>query len=372
MPVLSVIDMGKSPELMRRAHLVLAFLLQFYIQSSPPDEPTIIPAAISLPLLAVSKELEIPPVVTYSDTVLYNWNFRIEPDVEDAIPTLDNIRSQTTFTNTTDEEAFYLCSARVELRGVEILELIRLTMDETFVGDDIAVRRITEYLGTIAGIIDDLKAILLDVRKSCDPDVYYNQVRPWLRGEDAVRQESQKRKWIFEGIEDHPELTIPSELSGPSAGQSSMIHVIDIFLGVDHETSGTNASSFMTRMKIYMPRNHRALLDHLKANPRPLRDFVKHSGDAKLLDAYNKAVIALKEFRDAHMIIATLFILGPARRAAKLVAEQSKSGKLIDSATMLDRFESRHKAPMKGTGGTDMVKFLKATRTRTLETTIPH
>lgn len=362
--------MEKSTELLRRAHLVLAFLLHFYVQSAPPDEPSIIPAPISLPLLRVSKELEIPPLLTYSDTVLYNWNFRINLDKENDIPTIDNIRSWTTFTNTTDEEAFYLCSACIELRGAGILELIRLTLDEMFVGNGLAMRRITEYLDTMTGVINNMKSILLEVKKSCDPEVYYNQVRPWLRGEDAVEHESQKRKWIFEGIEDHPDLTVPSELSGPSAGQSSIIHVLDIFLGVCHETSAIDAPSFMTRMKIYMPRNHRVFLVRLKANPRPLRDFVKNTDDTTLLDAYNKTVIALKEFRDAHMIIAALFILGPARRAAKLAAEHPKRNKVL--ATTLSKSESQGKVPTKGTGGTDLVKFLKATRTRTLETIIPH
>ena len=35
----------------------------------------LIPLALSTPLLAVSAELALPPVVTYSDNVLYNWTF---------------------------------------------------------------------------------------------------------------------------------------------------------------------------------------------------------------------------------------------------------------------------------------------------------
>ena len=353
--VISTNDLGDSPVFLRRAHLVLAFILHFYVQSLPPTEEVSIPRSISIPILQVAKELDIPPVLTFSDTVLYNWDFRTSPKSEDEIPTASNIHTQTMFTRLVDEEEFYLCSARIEMRGVEILELMRVTMDETFVGDVIAVRRIKDYLHTIAGIIADLKALLLSVKNLCNPDIYYNQVRPWLRGEDSSEN---KRKWIFEGADEDFQLSIPLELSGPSAGQSTMIHALDIFLGVDHRTTSSQPS-FMSRMQLYMPRNHRLFLDHIKANPRPLRAFVMDAHDAGLLEAYNNAVLALKEFRDAHMIIAALYILGPARRA--------KAAAIGRDVVISNAMESDG---VKGTGGTDLVKFLKDIRNRTGNTVI--
>lgn len=357
MPALSISELEASPILLRRAHLVLAYILHFYIQSLPLEEPVSIPASISLPIISLSKTLDLPPVLTFSDTVLYNWDHKTAPASTDQIPDISNIRSQTSFTGLKDEEEFYLCSARIELRGVEVLELMRMTMDEIFVGDAIAARRIREYLVTIASVVEELKTLLLDVKKGCDPDVYYNQVRPWFRGEDS---DENGRKWKFEGIEDHPELRVPKELSGPSAGQSSLVHVLDIFLGVDHQPTSPGKRSFMSRMQSYMPRNHRLFLDHLKASPRPLRTFVTDAGDEELLSAYNTAIKALKTFRDAHMIIVTLYILGPARRAKDAAP---KNDSIQDDG-------AASKDALKGTGGTDLVKFLKDTRTRTIETLI--
>ncbi|PPR01838.1 hypothetical protein CVT24_001726 [Panaeolus cyanescens] len=390
MPVLGVSEFTGKPILLRRAHLVLTFILHFYVQSqSPPKSNTTststppststgpdsdsescihIPKSISLPLLRVSKELDIPPLLTFSDTVLYNWTYNTPPTTPNPIPQPSTIRTQTMFTNTIDEEEFYLCSGRIELRGVEILEHMRMTMDEVFVGDDIAVRRITEYLRRVAGLIGELKALLMSVRERCDPEVYYNEVRPWFRGEDSVEN---KRKWVFDlgdeeregegGVkESQREMVHPTELSGPSAGQSSMVHVLDIFLGVDHRMTSPGQESFMSRMQKYMPRNHRLFLDHLKANPRPLRGFVEARGDAELVKAFDEAVGALKEFRDAHMIIATLYILGPARRAARRAAEAKKEKGAVQ--------EKDKKVVVKGTGGSDLVTFLKETRERTKET----
>ena len=69
------------------------------------------------------------PVLTYSDTVLYNWCFKTNSELRDVVPELNSIRSRTGLVH---EEEFYLYSARIELRGGEILEMMRMTMDETF------------------------------------------------------------------------------------------------------------------------------------------------------------------------------------------------------------------------------------------------
>ncbi|KXN87276.1 Indoleamine 2,3-dioxygenase [Leucoagaricus sp. SymC.cos] len=359
-----------------RAHLVLAFLQQFYVQSLPTYvSPIIIPRSIAIPLLRISRTLDLPPILTYSDTVLYNWHVDPTRDIptendKEGLPTPETVRTHTMFTNTIDEEEFYLCSARIELRGVEALELMRMMMDEMFVGDAIAIHRISGYLKRMTSVIDNIRTLLLDVKKLCRPDIYYNVVRPWLRGEDS---DAGKRKWIFEGVDENQQ---PAELSGPSAGQSALVHVLDIYLGVDHQASATpQKPSFMNRMQIYMPRNHRLFLNHLAANPRPLRAFVMRSQDQEMIDVYNRAVVTLKELRDAHMIITTLFVVGPARRAARAALER-KEREMEMEKLVADGEESSGDAAkskddtLRGTGGTDLVKFLKDTRTRTTEAVI--
>ncbi|TFY56953.1 hypothetical protein EVJ58_g7329 [Rhodofomes roseus] len=255
-------------------------------------------------------------------------------------------------------------------------------MDEAFLGDTTALRRITTYLHTLAGVIRELTSILADVRKGCDPDVFYNEIRPWFRGADSS---DGKRKWVFQGIELDPTLREPTELSGPSAGQSSLIHALDVFLGVDQyshsnfmsnkpvpmaraqtapavlpapgtsgpatatfsSAPGSSSVPFLTRMQSYMPRHHRAFLRHLSSNPRPIRTLVETSGEKNLLEAYNVAVSALKVFRDEHVKIVALYILVPSKKARE-AAGKSKE----DSAA-------------KGTGGTDAFQFVKGVRDQT-------
>ncbi|KAG6840454.1 hypothetical protein C0991_006630 [Blastosporella zonata] len=201
-----------------------------FLCSLPTDFPVIIPPSITLPLLQVSTQLRLPPVLTYSDNALYIWAHRTPPAATNSIPTIDNLCCQTFFTGTTDEEEFYLTSIRIEFKGVDTLELMQMIMDEAFVGDDLATRRITQYLFSLSTIVRQLRAMLLAVKETCDPGVFYHQIRPWFRVMDT---DPRKRPWVFKGIENDHSLQQPTELSGPSAGQSSLIHALDIFLGVD-------------------------------------------------------------------------------------------------------------------------------------------
>ena len=369
-----------SERLLRRAHLVLAAILHIFVQTQPPTPtPIIIPAALTVPLLAVSRELVLPPVLTYSDTVLYNWAY--------ASKDSKALKSTLLLSGTKDEEHFYLTSAYIELAGVEALSLMQRCFDEAFVADSIALKRITSYLKKLASVIKRLTKILDAVRDGCDPKVFYNDIRPWFKGED-----SGKRKWIFlDENGDEVDFGTERELSGPSAGQSSLIHALDVFLGVDHtpqrphmhgppsaatmaQSSANGAASsssvpsasapkptaFLDRMQRYMPRHHRAFLMHLKAAPRPIRTLVSLNATngmdgsaSSLANAYDAVVLALKGLRDAHIRIATLYIISQMPRPEKAAGQ--------------------HQAPAsrsvaKGTGGSDLVPFLKGSRDDTTRT----
>ena len=337
--------------------------------------------------------------------MLYNWDLRVlqqHTDIDEdsdvsstCAPALDNLRSQDRFTGTPDEESFYLASARIELRGVEALDLMRDTMDEMFVGDDIALHRITQYLTRLGEVVHELAQILMDIRKGCDPDVFYRSVRPWFCGQD---NDPGRRKWEFEGVglgvvegngggSTNEVLEKPEDLSGPSAGQSALIHALDIFLGLDDnrvhtptstptplQSANRDARTLLRRMQIYMPRHHRAFLRHLTANPRPVRQLVEGRDHPELVNAYNSAVDAVKAFRDAHIRIVAIYIIGPASRERADEAREDSAG---DSASHDARRVSANmrggirEAALRGTGGTQLVQFLKGVRDQTAGALVP-
>src|ERR1700729_1479809 len=166
LPIITTDDIKKLELLLRRAHHILSFIMHIYIHSLPPDAEIRIPAPITIPLLQVCAQLQLPPVNTYTDNVLYNWSLKFPSS--SGLPTISNLRCQTLFTGTRDEEEFYLSSTRIELRGVEALELMRATMDEAFVGDSIAIRRITTYLQAMSRVITELTDSMLAVKEGCD------------------------------------------------------------------------------------------------------------------------------------------------------------------------------------------------------------
>ncbi|KAJ3746233.1 Indoleamine 2,3-dioxygenase [Lentinula detonsa] len=360
LPILSIHPLLKSEVLLRRGHHVLAWILHFYIHTYPLHTPSIlIPPSLTLPLLQISNELQLPPVLTYSDDVLYNWGL-INPE---GGVRKDNLRVLTSFTGTPSESHFYLTSARIELIGVRALEVMQSMLDELFVGDEIAVRRITGYLRELGEVIGEMEGELRGMGEGCDPKVFFEEIRPWFRGFDSIHPQ---RPWVFQGIDDigidsppNPNPS-PTQLSGPSAGQSSLIHALDIFLGVQH---AEGEEEVLRKMRAYMPRHHRRFLGHLAESNRSLRGLVRgegNEGNEMLIEAYNQAVGALRKLRDAHFGIVAKYIIVPAASAASAVNRSAANANAREGS----------RSRLKGTGGTDLARFLKSVRDDTREAVI--
>ena len=375
MPVLRLPN--ESLPLLRRSHLVLAFLLHFYAHTSSKSASALqIPPSISIPLVTVSGLLGIPPVVTYSDTVLYNFL-----PCDDAMAVSShNIpnRSIETFTNTRSEEQFYIISAQCETAGAEALRLMRQSLDELFLADEVALLRLATYLRKLASQINLIGDITLYMIKQVDPEDFYHLIRPWFKGGDADGPTS--AGWAFQGVEagssaESSKSSAGSLFSGPSAGQSSLIHAIDIFLTVDHAPtedegiildaapigySKPNEATFVQRMLQYMPLQHRSFLLHLSSHPTPLRQLVvAHAmSHPKLAAAYDMALEALKGFREKHMRVVSIFIVQQARRQPSERIQR-----------MIGPTESVA-GELRGTGGRPLFKFLKRCRDNTTKAMI--
>jgi len=82
-------------------------------------------------------------------------------------------------------------------------------------------------------------------------------------------------------------------------------------------------------------------------------------GDAALTEAYNAAVDALRRFRDAHLRIVALYIVGPSHRVAPTPAAAATAEVGVGQGML------------RGTGGTDSIRFLKSVRDRTSEAGFP-
>ncbi|CAE6427505.1 unnamed protein product [Rhizoctonia solani] len=433
LPALSIRPFEFDIRRARRAHHVLAFITQFYVQSLPPREdsfdhsPIIIPASIAIPFVGVSRQLDIAPIVTYADTVLWNWEL-IDPSQP---MTMNNIRIKDLFTRDPQEEHFFLTSARIEIRGLEAMDIMakcsRLIEDGSTSAED--QTRLASYLAKLAHIIDDITAILDAVREGCDPMFFYFTFRPWIRGAD---QGSDSPMWLYEDVDGQG---VTMQCSGPSAGQSALMHAFDVFLDVVHPNSrgsrgcsfainlpitppaspgmhgkdvedisrcpfaskmstvdpaynphvqshhqGTSGldtppltplesevqtiipadlkipvhaqepidTSFLGRMRKYMPGGHQLFLDHLRSLKFGPTVRALAQDSPYLADSYNAALQALSRFRDAHIRVVTRYVICPAR--SKTIVRNPA----LDSGSV------------RGTGGTSLVPLLKVYRDETL------
>lgn len=302
----------------------------------------------------------LPPVLTYSDLVLWNCNAKdgTRPCNIDDNPPVHTLAS---FSNTDSEAGFYIVSAETEAAGGVALRLIRDTLDDLSKSKD-DIPKLTNTLRQLAALVDRIGDLTLGNNAKVDPEDFYHLIRLWFNGGDDG---GGGPGWNFRGIDNEllgeaGRPPAPIKYAGPNAGQSALVHAIDIFLTVNH-SGGQQNGTFMERMLEYMPASHRAFLRHLSGHAVPVRSLViaKAESHPELSAAYDDALLALKVFRDKHMRVVTRFIVQQARRAPSARVLQLLGGDVQREVNEVDT------STLKGTGGTPLVQFLKAARDNT-------
>ncbi|KAF9061946.1 Indoleamine 2,3-dioxygenase [Rhodocollybia butyracea] len=348
--VLDIRPLANQRRLLQRAHVILSWLVQYYVHSLPPvspPEPKKVPESIAVPLVEVSRILGISPVITFADTVMWNWEL-IHPDKP---VTIDNMSIVHSFTGTDDERHFYQVQAAIELHGAQLLRIIESYNRVSTVRDDSALmNRVAGDLERIAEFIGEFSDLIQSTRDGCDPYTFYWHIRPWFNGWDP--ENISDPVWIYEGVDPAaPELKYPS---GPSGGQSTIMHTLDVFLGVDHDRPEKDLKSskranhgFMERMRMYMLGEHREYLQHLEQSPCSVRDFACRV--PALRDPYNHAVAALKKLRSLHMRIAMLYIVNMSKTTAPWAVQPP-----------VCKLTKQEISRALGTGGSNVAALLKA------------
>ncbi|CAH7688293.1 Indoleamine 2,3-dioxygenase-domain-containing protein [Phakopsora pachyrhizi] len=143
----------------------------------------LVPRSISIPFCAVSDALDMPPVLTYANMVLYNWSL-IDPS---AGLEASNIHIPKTFAATNSEAHFLKTSVLVKALGPACLALMQSSLDKAFLRDALSICRICRNLGQLSKMIDHITQVLQDVCTDCDPRTFYREIRPWYNGGECVK-----------------------------------------------------------------------------------------------------------------------------------------------------------------------------------------
>lgn len=294
------------------AILILSMLVQAYIFNDPNAPRHFVPEVIANNLNKLCYEQQRFPIVSYVDYILNNWKF-IDPNKG---ITLENIEPLYTFTNSKDEAGFIKIHVAIEAAFAPALHAVTdasLLADSILKGEKTYTKqneqKLIASLKEITQSILDARGIIRKMSELCDPEYFYNILRPYMKGWNTLKTvvNGKEQSGVeFKGILSTDIIKLHS-YKGPSGAQSSIVPALDAFFGVKHTIDGM----FMTLhdFQQYMPSQHQAFINNLSGCQLQL---LAHEHE-QLNAAFTEAVQQLIFFRSSHMNIVHKFVLGPAK-----------------------------------------------------------
>ena len=306
---------------LERAMLLYSYIGHGYIWGGTSIEK-VIPKNISKTWYKISQKLDRPPILSYASYALNNWKLQ---DVNKPFD-LENIRILQNFLGGIDEDWFIMIHIAIEHEAKEILNNLK-----TYYLDK---NKDQSYLENALVSIKKINQIMNRMPEKCDPFIYYNRVRPYIFG--WKNNPATPNGVIYEGVEEYG--GTPQLFRGETGAQSSIVPALDALLGVTH--SNDPLKEYLDEMRLYMPKEHRNLLNDLDQWSENNRsNSITEDSSVVLSDEIIKEVHA---FRNKHLEYARIYI-----------HEQSLS--------------NQNNSNVVGTGGTPFMKYLD----KHLQETVP-
>ncbi|XP_016051123.1 PREDICTED: indoleamine 2,3-dioxygenase 1 [Miniopterus natalensis] len=333
LPMLSIDDL-QGHKLQRLAHLVLGYITMAYVWDRGDDVRKVLPRNIAVPYCKLSEKLGLPPILVYADCVLANWKKK-DPS---GPMTYENMDILFAFPGADCSKGFFLVSLLVEIEAASAIKIIPTIFNAVQRQDGDTLQK---ALLDITNCLHRALEVFHEIHKYVDPNLFFNVLRIYLSGWKGNPQLPEGL--IYEDVWD-----IPKKFAGGSAAQSSIFQCFDVLLGIQQSAGEASAAEFLQEMRTYMPPAHQKFLGSLESGPS-VREFVLSKGDASLQATYNKCVKAMVSLRSYHLQIVTKYIVIPA-------SQQPRQNQPADEPSEVEN---------KGTGGTDVMKFLKSVRSTT-------
>ena len=306
---------------LERAMLLYSYIGHGYIWGGTSIEK-VIPKNISKTWYKISQKLDRPPILSYASYALNNWKLQ---DVNKPFD-LENIRILQNFLGGIDEDWFIMIHIAIEHEAKEILNNLK-----TYYLDK---NKDQSYLENALVSIKKINQIMNRMPEKCDPFIYYNRVRPYIFG--WKNNPATPNGVIYEDVEEYG--GNPQLFRGETGAQSSIVPALDALLGVTH--SNDPLKEYLDEMRLYMPKEHRNLLNDLDQWSENNRsNSIREDSSIVLSDEIIKEVHA---FRNKHLEYARIYI-----------HEQSLS--------------NQNNSNVVGTGGTPFMKYLD----KHLQETVP-
>ncbi|KAF8931334.1 hypothetical protein BGZ58_007680 [Dissophora ornata] len=371
MPLLDV-DLLETRQEQQRAYTLLGIMAHSYVWGHGLDIAQSIPESLAVPWQAVSDKVDIPPVLTYAANNLWNWKLK-DPQ---GPYTIENLETLSTMTGTYDETWFDIVSVAVEIEGGAALQPLLDAMNAVREDD---METVIAKLHVALPRLEQIGKILPRMFEKCDPAVFYWKIRKFLAGSENMAALGLPNGLEFKGVNNNER----KHHMGATGGQTSLFPALDLIFGIDHHENSLEKktpNTLLLKMKAFMPGSHRAFLDHLSsvANLRPYVQSKSQSDESdkakELVAAYDACVQKIKLFRDSHIQVVTRYILTQAKRGppegwedyrVQVPAATSTTGQGPEKQNGEKKDECDEEPAVQGTGGSDLMPFLKNSRDET-------
>lgn len=323
LPELCITDI--APEEYEYAMMLCSFFGNTCVFGGKEIVPTI-PRNVAMFWCALAEVLKRPFSLSYASYCMNNW-FRFDQNRPIAMGNLALVQK---FGGGVDESGFILPHTDIEAKAGALGIAFWNALKGAYERKPVVVNR---WLMTANQAFVPILVTLQSLPNWCDPYIYYTRVRPHIHGwkdnpalPDGV---------VYEGCFENK----PQKKRGETGAMSSIVPMFDAFLGITHSTKD-EFWHYLEEMKDYMPVKHREFLAFLNKHPGVIRGFVRDNPD--LRNPYNQNVFNLYLFRTLH-----------------------RGG--LAKPYIVDQNEEAGNSTTVGTGGTPLMKYLKAHADDTLK-----
>eukprot|EP00842_Homolaphlyctis_polyrhiza_P002958 jgi/Hompol1/3663/HPOL_006671-RA len=274
----------------QRAFLLLTMVAHSYIIGIPKADAVepVLPECIAVPWFSLATLLDLKPVISYVSIELFNW-YLLDPS---GPLDLSNIAMQHTFSGVVDEAWFYLIPLGIEAIAAPAVKGLVDAQQAILDGagsNETATAALTDALTVVAESTEKITALLKRMYEKCDPQIFWTRIRNYSGG--SKNSATMPNGIFFEGVTTidahvNPDAPPPAgrigtwrRYAGASAGQSPVIHTLDVGLDIHHAPmhappsassqppSDTPRPNPMLEMREYLSSSQRKFLIHLASGP---------------------------------------------------------------------------------------------------------
>lgn len=368
-----------------------------------------------MPLCHLAASLGCKPILNYFSTVLYNWTPIPSPCTVPQLDCLDSLAADAILSNVNvkeearileavsgsiDERWFFYVAWLVDRQSVDVVPLIKAIYGQ------LADPTSTDKEAKMATHLEDLKRNIIEIQENmkrmleaCLPEVFHKRVRKSLNGVKG-NPTSFPRETILYGRQERTDIKsnklqyenefIFKDLGffGPTGAQSPTFHALDVLLSIRHDahgqtvqgttSTGTNGHAaaaheerapqdqpYLREMRDYMIAPHRKFLQWMETWCTHLRSYIVAQAKAtRLREAYNACIKEMERLRAIHFRFVTLYIINQVSK------DRADDEHRVDEQ-VTDGQDQAEKGIVRGTGGTDLVTFLKTTKADVAKSLIP-